>query len=74
MEGRLLVPGEGAPPGAMPRLAGQLSHHDPVGISAGTILVHLARIEPDYAKRNLISKNNICGLEPTLSGFGGGSR
>ena len=60
--GRLLVPGERAPPGAMPRLAGQLSHQDPVGISAGTILVHLARIEPDYAKSNLISENNIRGL------------
>jgi hypothetical protein len=59
---RLLVPGQRAPPGAMPRLAGELSHHDPVGITAGTILVHLARIEPDYVKSNLISKNNICGL------------
>ena len=60
--GRLLVLGERAPLGAMPRLAGQLSHQDPVGISAGTILVHLSRIEPDYAKSNLISKNNIRGL------------
>jgi hypothetical protein len=37
-------------------LAGRLRHHDPVGISTGTILVHLARIEPDYAKPNLISE------------------
>ena len=43
----------------MPGLAGQLSHHNPVGISAGTILVHLARIEHDYVKGNLISENNI---------------
>ena len=63
--GRLLVPSERAPPGAMPRLAGQLSHQDPVGISAGTILVHLARIEPDYVKSSLISKNNICDSQRT---------
>jgi hypothetical protein len=40
----------------MPRLAGQLRHQDPVGSSPGPFLVHLARIEPDYVKRNLISK------------------
>ena len=57
--GRFLVLGERAPLGAMARLAGQLSHQDPVGISAGTILVHLVRIEPDYVKSNLISENNI---------------
>ena len=57
--GRLLVLGERAPPGAMPGLAGQLSHHNPVGISPGTILVHLARIEHVYVKGNLISGNNI---------------
>jgi hypothetical protein len=43
----------------MPRLASQLRHHNPVGISPGTILVHLARIEHVYAKGNLISGNNI---------------
>jgi hypothetical protein len=43
----------------MPRLAGQLSHQNPVGIRPGTILVHLARIEHAYAKGNLISENNI---------------
>jgi hypothetical protein len=43
----------------MPGLAGQLSHHNPVGISPGTILVHLARIEHGYVKGNLISGNNI---------------
>jgi hypothetical protein len=57
--GRLLVLGERAPPRAMPRLAGQLSHHNPVGISPGTILVHLARIEHDYVNGNVISGNNI---------------
>jgi hypothetical protein len=46
----------------MARLTGQLSHQDPVGISTETILVHLARIEPDYVKSNLISKNNTRSL------------
>jgi hypothetical protein len=52
----------------VPRLAGQLSHHNPVGISPGTILVHLTRIEHGYAKGNLISENNTasacCALNP----------
>jgi len=43
----------------MPRLAGQLSHQDPIGIGPGTILVHLARIERGYVKGSLISGNNI---------------
>jgi hypothetical protein len=36
----------------MPGLAGQFSHEQAVGISSGTILVHLARIEHRYIKSN----------------------
>jgi hypothetical protein len=56
------------------RLAGELSYQDPVGIRAGMILVHLVRIEPDYAKCNLISKNNICDSQRTQAGSGAGTR
>ena len=69
---RLLVPGERAPAGAMPGLAGQLSHQDPVGSSPRTILAHLASIEPDYAKYNLISENNIGSFRSARSGSGTG--
>ena len=37
---RFLLPGERAPPGAMPRLPGDLGDEQPVGISPRTILVH----------------------------------
>ena len=37
---RFLLPGERAPPGAMPRLRGDLGDEQPVGISSRAILVH----------------------------------
>ena len=38
--GRFLLLGERAPPGAMPRLAGQLSHQDPVGLRPRSLIPH----------------------------------
>ncbi len=55
--GALLVPGQFAPPSVMPRRTGELGDEYTVRFSPQTILVHLARIEHDYAKSNLNSKN-----------------
>ena len=57
--GRFLLPGERAPPGVMPRLAGQLSHQNPVGTRSEMILTHPSRVEYDYVKGKMNSRNEL---------------
>jgi hypothetical protein len=49
-----------------PGLAGEFSDKHPVGIRSGTICVHHVRIEHDYAKGNLNSKNRDCLIRRVL--------
>ena len=53
--GGFLLLHERAPLGVMPGLAGELGHDHPICIGAGTILVHLAKIEHGYEKSKLAS-------------------
>ncbi len=57
--GGLLVLGQLAPPGVMPCRAGELCDEETIGIGTGTIVVHLARIEHDYVKNYLNSRNSL---------------
>jgi len=51
--------GERTPPGVMPRLAGQLSHQNPVGTRSEMILTHPSRVEYDYVKGKMNSRNEL---------------
>jgi len=50
---------ERTPPGVMPGFAGQLSHQNPVGTRSGMILTHLSRVEYDYVKGKVNSRNEV---------------
>ena len=64
--GGFFFPGERAPPGVMPRLAGQLGDEQTVGSGSGMILVHLARIEYGYAKGKVNSRNRVRPIQRVL--------
>jgi len=71
--GGFLLCGKRAPPGVMPRFAGQLSHQNPVGTRSGMILTHLSRVEYDYGKGKVNSRNELYVIRRVLTARPAGS-
>jgi hypothetical protein len=71
--GGFLSLGERAPPGVVTRFAGQLSHQNPVGTRSGMILTHLSRVEYDYVKGKVNSRNELHVIQRVLTARRAGS-